>query len=255
MQRLAYGCGPVPTSRKGYFEQHSALEVSEAYADLISGDTLHAWRKEAGPEFVMVLTANRYLSLDPFEESGVGPLGHPVSEHGFLRPSDANRELWKQVDAQARALHANIVLIRTPASFTPSRENIKNIGVFRKDVIGDVPYQICWEARGMWDDEQLEEIAQEHGFILARDPYVEFEFGDAPAGDMVYTLRHPRGRRNFDRDDIQDLLDFFGEHSGNVTALFRGPERKRNAYAFHVEMRRSAGEDVAYFNSDEDDED
>lgn len=253
MQRLAFGCGPIPTGRKGYFEQHSALEVSEAYADLIAGDTLHAWRKEAGREFVMILTANRFLTLDPFDENGVGPLAHPASEHGFLRPTEANRELWKAVDAQARALHANYVLIRTPASFTPSRENIKNIGVFRKDVIGTVPYKICWEARGMWDDEELQEIADANEMILARDPYVEFEFGEPPSGDVIYTLRHPRGRRNFDRDDVQDLLDFFGEHEGNVVAIFRGGERKRNAFAFGVEMRRNAGEDVGYFDSDDED--
>lgn len=239
MQRLAYGCGPIPTGRRGYFENHTALEVTETYADLVSGDTLHAWRKEAGRDFVMVMHAHRYLSIDPVDEPNAeGPLGHPTREHGFLQPTEANRALWERVDAQARALHANVVLIRTPAVFTPTRKNIENLGRFRREIIGEVPYKICWEPRGLWDDEELVEIAEEYQMMLSVDPYVEFEFGTPPAGDVLYSLRQPRGRSDFDRDDIDDLIDFFEEHEGQVLAIFRGSERRRNAEAFGAEVRR-----------------
>lgn len=251
MQRCAYGCGPIPTSRKGYFDQNTALEVSEAYHELISGDTLHAWRREAGPELTMVLHANRYLVVDPVDEGGTGPNGDAMSDHGLLRPTDANKRLWAQVDAQARALHANIVTLRTPASFTPTKTNIKNFETFRAEIIGQVPYQVCWEPRGLWDPEEIDEMAAANNMIVARDPYSEFEFLDPPASDIVYTLQQPRGRRNFDRDDILELLDYFEEHEGKVTAIFRGAERKRNAYAFGVELRRSQMKegDLDHFDS------
>lgn len=238
MQRLAFGCGPIPTRRKDYFNLHTALEVSETFTSLVSRDTLHAWRKEAGPACTIVLVAHRSLTFDPDDALTAGPLGHPGSEHGFLRDTDANRALWAEVDAQARALHANIVELRTPASFTPTQKNIGRLKTFRKEVIGDVPYQICWEARGLWDDEDRDELAQELDMLTVVDPYVPFTFDPPPPDDIVYTLKQPRGSRNFDREDVVDLLDFFEEHEGNVTALFRGGERERNAYVFAAEMRR-----------------
>src|SRR5690625_7635089 len=75
----------------------------------MSGDALHAWRKEAGTAFTMILVAHRYLTFDPDDALVDGPLGHASSEHGFLRPTDANKALWEKVDAQARAVHANMV--------------------------------------------------------------------------------------------------------------------------------------------------
>lgn len=244
MLRCAYGCGPIPTSRKGYFENHNALEVMESYHDLISGDALHAWRKEAGRDCVMVLDANRWLTLDPMDERSEGPEGLPLNELGMLRVTDANRTIWQRVDAQARALHANIVLLRTPASFTPSSENRKNLERFRREVIGTVPYEVAWEARGLWDAEEVDEIAAANDLIVARDPYSEFELLDPPAANVIYILTQPRGRRNFDRDDFTEFLDYLEEHEGEVTVIFRGAERKRNAYAFGVELQRSQAMDA-----------
>lgn len=243
MERIVFGCGPIPTRRAGYFEKYTALEISEAYSDLVSGDTLHAWRKEAGSAHRMILNAHRALTLDPMSEpKGEGPLGHPIDEHGLLQVTDANRALWARVDAQARALHASVVLLRTPASFTPSRKNIENLGRFRREVIGEVPYAICWEARGLWEREELDALAEEHNMMLSKDPYEEFEFGTPPSGDILYSLRQPRGRREFDRDDLEDLLDFFEDHSGEVIALFRGGDRSRNAYAFGEAMAARRGD-------------
>lgn len=238
MQSLAFGCGPIPTRRKDYFNLHTALEVSETFTTLVSRDTLHAWRKEAGKAFTIVLVAHRYLSFDPDDALAPGPLGHAGNEHGFLRPTEANRALWAEVDAQARALHANMVELRTPASFTPTRQNIANLETFRKEIIGDVPYKVCWEARGLWDDEELAELSEKLDLLIVKDPYVPFTFDPPSGGDVVYTLKQPRGRRNFDREDAIDLLDYFEEHEGNVLAIFRGGERERNAYVLAAEMRR-----------------
>lgn len=242
MQRLAFGCGPIPTRRKNYFEQHTALEISETYTSLMSGDALHAWRKEAGSAFTMVLVAHRYLTFDPDDALADGPLGHAGREHGFLRATDANRALWEKVDAQARAVHANIVQLRTPATFTPTRQNLQNLETFRNELIGEVPYSICWEARGLWDEEETAELGESLNMLIAADPYVPFTFAPAPEGAAFYTLKQPRGRRNFDREDIIELVDYFEDHPGEVTAIFRGGERDRNAYALAAEIRRRYGD-------------
>ncbi len=244
MRRLTYGCGPIPTKRKGYFDKYNALEVSEAYTELISKDALHRWRKDAGQDVVMILTANQHLGMDPAGIGPEGPWGHPGHAYGFLQDTDANRTLWKEVDAQARALHANIVAIRTPAAFTPTKKNLANLENFRRQIIGDVPYQICWEAHGLWDDEELDELADALDMILAVDPYVPFHFADPPERDVVYSLRQPRGRRNFAREDVEDLMDYIEEHEHDVVALFRGGERERNAFAFDAEVRRRASDDT-----------
>lgn len=235
----------------------------ESYYDILSGDTLHAWRKEAGRDFHMILDANRWLTLDPMDERGETPFGDPLGEVGFLKVTEANRKIWEAVASQSRALHANVVLLRTPASFTPSRQNIENLTRFRKEIIGEVPYQIAWEPRGMWEAEEVDELAAEVGLIVARDPWSEFEFLDPPESDVIYTLTHPRGRRNFDRDDVAEFIEYLEEHSGHVSVIFRGSERKRNAYAFGEELQRSQAsahvfqildEDIEALEADADDE-
>lgn len=263
MLRCAWGCGPIPTSRKGYFEHHTALEVMESYHDVLNGDTLHAWRKEAGRDHHMILDANRWLTLDPMDERGEGPFGHNLRDVGLFQVTDANLDIWKKVDAQARALHANVVLFRTPASFTPSRQNLNNLERFRKEIVGEVPYQIAWEARGMWDPEEMDELAAANNMIVARDPWSEFEFLEPPSSDIIYIASQPRGRRNFDRDDMAEFVEYLEDHAGHVTVIFRGSDRKRHAFAFGNEVQRVQAsahvfqifdEDIEGLEEEEDDE-
>ena len=108
----------------------------------------------------------------------------------------------------------------------------------------------------MWDAEQIDELAEANQMIVVRDPWSEFELLDPPAGDIIYTATHPRGRRTFDRDDMAEFIEYLEEHEGHVTVLFRGAERKRNAFAFGVELQRTREESslVLHFEDEEDED-
>ena len=242
MPQIITGCGPIPTSRKQYFETFGALELSESWHEPLGTRALRQWREQAGPEFVFVLHAWRWLTLDPLDERTAPPNDLARDQVGLLQPSDANRGLWAEVDRQARDIGAQFVLLRTPPTFSPSDHNRANLRRFLEEIVGDdVPYQIAWEPRGLWEPEDALDVAEEHGLVLARDPWADFEMPEPLGGDVIYTLTAPRGRRTFDNDDYEELLDFVDEHDDEdtrVVLLFRGPERERNAQRLLTAQRQ-----------------
>jgi uncharacterized protein YecE (DUF72 family) len=229
MQDFYVGCGPIPTRRRGYFDTFNALEISETWYEPIGLETLKQWRQEAGEGTYLALHIWRWIALDHLELTAEPPLGLPIDQVGLCRATDANAELWKTVREQADALDADAVWIRTPASLSPSKKNRQELEKFQQEIIGNVPFDIIWEARGMWDPDDVYDFAESLGWRLAIDPHQEFEFPEAKGSDGVYVHHQPRGRKNFDRDDCEDLLDIYEEHDGEVLAIFRGASRQRNA--------------------------
>ncbi|HEY2406813.1 MAG TPA: DUF72 domain-containing protein [Polyangiaceae bacterium] len=82
----------------------------------------------------------------------------------------------------ADALGASWLLVQTPSQVGPSpraRERLK--ALFAR--LAGPDRRIAWESRGVWEDEQAEEFAAEHGVHVVRDLLQ----ADPPAGSLVYT--------------------------------------------------------------------
>ncbi len=238
MNSLHSGCGPRPTARRAFFDYCTCCEIFEVSREPMRAATLAELRATAPEGFIYTTFADRWIGLDPLDQRGPAPLDLPKSELGMMRPTAANATLWERTRRQAEAVAADYVYFRPAPSFSPSTANRDALRAFRRDIIGDVPFGIVWEVRGLWDLEDARELAAELDIQVACDPYVDDEFPEIGEGNAYYILDRPRGRRVFEDDDCEDLFDYFEQHPAGVIAVFRGPERARNALMFNRHRQR-----------------
>ena len=198
--------------------------------------------------------ATHWLTADPLDmRRSEVPEGLNVKNLGFLRPTDDNMKVWQAMRTQAQQFNASHVLLNTPASFSPSRQNRESMTEFiQKVTANDLPFRLVWEPRGFWEHEEAAAFAEELGIGLAFDPYTDEQPPDPPNGQAYYVLTAPHGRRLFDADDCEDLADYFEEHDAPIIAMFRGPEREKNARRLK-EVLDERAEEAAIEAADADD--
>jgi uncharacterized protein YecE (DUF72 family) len=105
---------------------------------------------------------------------------------------------WGEFVSIAKILRAKIVILQSPASFSESEENVRNILDFFSTVERDFIYG--WEPRGKWSESTLRRIFEEASLIHVVDPFktprLHGEFG-------YYRLHGKTGYRyQFTEDDL-----------------------------------------------------
>jgi uncharacterized protein YecE (DUF72 family) len=180
MAEIKIGCGPFLPSRQKYMEQFGCVEVSDAWFDPIPPKTRAKWQAKTPKGFDYLHVAWGWLGRDPLDAKEAPPFKFPKNDFGLMQPTDANRTVWQHVDAQARALGATTVLLKTPPTFAPSENNRANMATFVREIIGEVPYGIAWEPRGFWEVEETAALAKELDIVVVRDVYGEFEMPEPP---------------------------------------------------------------------------
>ena len=106
-----------------------------------------------------------------------------------LASSEPDAALIEATRRAAQALEARFLLLRTPASAGPSSRTRARLARLSEALAG-AAQSIAWEPRGMWTDEEVVEIAGQHGLTLVRDVAEH----DAPEGPVVYTRLLALGR-------------------------------------------------------------
>jgi uncharacterized protein YecE (DUF72 family) len=92
------------------------------------------------------------------------------------------------VRAAADTLGARFVLVRTPASFTPSARSRARLARLAEGLRGKSA--IAWEPRGIWTDEEIAACAAELELVAVRDLAEQ----DPVPGPIVYTRLLALGR-------------------------------------------------------------
>lgn len=142
-----------------YASRFNLLEVRADATNLPRGARLADWRKRVPAEFAFSVVLPR--SVGQFESSSF----------------DLGRTL-----ELADALSAKWLLLQSPSSVGPSarmRERLSKLF----EAVTHADRRIAWESRGVWEDEQIEEFAAEHGVTVVRD----VTRAEPPLGDCVYT--------------------------------------------------------------------
>jgi uncharacterized protein YecE (DUF72 family) len=93
------------------------------------------------------------------------------------------------VRAQAEALAARFVLVRTPATFTPSARARSRLRALVEGLRGAAG-SIAWEPRGIWTDEEIAACAADLDLLAVRD----LAEHDPVPGPLVYTRLLALGR-------------------------------------------------------------
>lgn len=107
----------------------------------------------------------------------------------LLDRSEPNRALVDAARSASEALSARFVLLRTPATVTPSQRTKTRLTAL-VDAVRGAAKDVAWEPRGIWTEDESEAFADELGIALVRDLAEQ----EPPAGEVVYTRLLALGR-------------------------------------------------------------
>lgn len=170
MNTLHVGCATQTGPQSRYWKQFNAFEVAARIVERMKPKAAARWRASAPPGAVFVPTVPSALAAGFFGDDVIGA--------------------WKRTLALADALEARTVLLHTPASFRPTRDNrerlIDFVGSHRPEGLA-----IAWWAEGLWEGqpEDRAAVCAAAGLIPAVDPLGhddEDEETELPAGDVIY---------------------------------------------------------------------
>jgi uncharacterized protein YecE (DUF72 family) len=199
------GCAGLPqgTSREAFFRRVPLLEVDT----LPKPNILRRWRKEGAHTLLW--------RLDSFEL--------PAAR-------------WKELLESADVLGAEVLVLQTPPSFSPSSANRDSMKRFFGEVVGDPGERVlAWEPRGTWEATKAARLAAELGVLHAYDPLLP-EPDEAPppppteeAYYRLYGLGLQRNRLSDER--LAELTVRVAEHA-RAWVVFANVERFKDAQRF-----------------------
>lgn len=100
---------------------------------------------------------------------------------GSLQAGETYEAALSQALDRARALEAAWLVLQTPASVMPGARTPRRLAELVERLAGS--WRIAWEPRGVWEDDEVEELAGTLGVHPVRD----LTRSDPPAGNVLYT--------------------------------------------------------------------
>ena len=175
------GCCGFPTSKVKYFKAFSLVELNSTFYTYPKLTLVKKWREEAPPNFEFTVKAHQDIS------------------HNYrLADSLDCLKAFDQMKAICSTLNAKILLIQTPGSFKPTKENIAAAQKFFKKIPRN-KLAIAWETRGPdWDQPALRKtlatMLKEHDVTHVTDP---FKTMPTYVSDFAYFRLHGLGARMY----------------------------------------------------------
>ncbi len=224
LKEVAVGtCGfSVKGGRRSYYRLFSVVEVQDTFYRIVRESTLEKWRREAPPDFEFTLKAFQGVTHSPssptWRRANIRLDDAAKKNYGFFRPTREVKEAWKYTLNAAKILRSNVIVVQTPASFKPTKENIENMENFFKANPRD-NIIIAWEPRGEWYDYKdvlskiLEKLDLVHIVdplkrpILRKTPVYYFRLHGLGRGDVNY-------RYKYTDEDLSKLVEIVEQLKG-----------------------------------------
>ncbi|MBS3737319.1 MAG: DUF72 domain-containing protein [Candidatus Bipolaricaulota bacterium] len=133
------------------------VEVNKTFYDLPQVKTAEKWRRlarEVNEEFQFTVKASKLIT------------------HKDRFSGDDSVEKFDEVKDIARALESELILLQSPPSFSPDKENRRNLDRFFSTIDrGD--FSFAWEPRGEWleNPETVRDVCRKHELIHCTDPF------------------------------------------------------------------------------------
>ena len=169
---LKIGCCGFPQARQNYFKNFSIVEIQQTFYQLPEEKTALKWKKEAPLDFEYTLKAWQLIT-HPVSSPTYRKLKIKIKNeknYGFFKPTQEVFSAWEKTSKIADILNTKIIVFQCPASFKPEKENIKNMKNFFKK-IKRKDYIFCWEPRGNWSEELIEELCKDLDLVHCVDPF------------------------------------------------------------------------------------
>ncbi|HST52828.1 MAG TPA: DUF72 domain-containing protein [Pyrinomonadaceae bacterium] len=216
---IRIGCCGFRSSRESYYPLLEAVEVQHTFYQPPQVSTLKRWRDEAPRGFEFTLKAWQLIthgSSSPTYRRLKRQLTDEEKETaGSFRPTKIVSEAWELTRECAAALGARAVLFQCPASFRPTAENVANLRKFFGKAKRD-GLNFCWEPRGGWPRETVEELCDELDLWHVVDPFSE---RTTTPRRCYFRLHGRRGwRYKYEDGELEELCSMLPE--GVVSYVF-----------------------------------
>ncbi|MBI2845128.1 MAG: DUF72 domain-containing protein, partial [Chloroflexi bacterium] len=212
------GCCGFQKAKREYYRHFSLVEIQQTFYQPPQLKTAERWRREAPHNFEFTIKAWQLITHPPSSPTyrRLTTKIKNLGKYGFCQSTMEVHEAWQVTKETARALGVRWIVFQCPASFTPTREHIKNLQKFFAKIDRD-RFLFAWEPRGKWDKEVVTRLCQELGLVHCVDPFQSLPI---TAGKAYFRL-HGRGgyRYRYPADDLQKLQDWCQEYS-EVYCLF-----------------------------------
>jgi len=204
------GCCGFPTSKVKYFKAFSLVELNSTFYAYPKLTLVKKWREEAPPNFEFTVKAHKDIS------------------HNYkLTDSLDCLRAFDQMKDICLTLNAKILLIQTPGSFKPTKENITTTRKFFEKIDRN-KLAIVWETRGPdWDQPALRKtlaiMLKELNVTHVTDP---FKIMPIHVSNFAYFRLHGLGARmdyyQYSDDELKKLIEKVSplEKQGKTVYLF-----------------------------------
>lgn len=214
MVHVFIGCDHIVGRKVAFFEHVSAVEIQETASGSVSDKALSRWRTESPKGFCFVMHA-------------VAAVGASMND------DDATREAWAETLRLAGKLQPKLILIRTPATFTPTPAHRARVEWFARELAPEFKGGVAFEPHGLWEPETWVPWARDLGLVPALDPYVEPDLSLGKGGTVMLTVYDPFGvKAGFSDYEVEELLERIAPLQRAVV-IFRGQRQYRDARTTH----------------------
>ncbi len=158
-----------------YVTHFPVVEVQQTFYQPPQVKTLENWRASAPADFEFTLKAWMLITHEARSPT-YRRLKRELSEKerdgcGSFRPTPIVMDAWDVTLKCVKALAARRLLFQCPASFKPTKENIKNMRAFFAKIERPPELQLLWEPRGGWPDNTVRELCRELDLTHVVDPF------------------------------------------------------------------------------------
>lgn len=218
---LAVGCAGFPVNHAEYASELDFVEVQDTFEEPPDPAQLPAEFRE---DLTRSLVAWQVITHPRKAHRGMRTEIPTHAAVGHFTRSRWTDEAWQRMDALARAVGADAIVLRTPPSFTPTADHIQCLENFVANA-GRPGQQLVWDWAPPWPAAQAFAVCERLDLLPAVDPTA----GPIPDDEIVY-LRVNRKRGPMPESAMARVADETRGRTGFV--VFSGPAAWEDARRF-----------------------
>jgi uncharacterized protein YecE (DUF72 family) len=233
-KRVKVGCCGFRMAMAEYVTRFPVVEVQQTFYQPPQVQTLQRWRASAPPDFEFTMKAWMLITHEarsPVYRRLKRELSEEEREQcGSFRATPIVREALEVTLAAAKALSARRILFQCPASFKPTKENVKRLREFFHDTKRPPESQFLWEPRGGgWTDALIRELCRELNLTHVVDPFA----ARTVTPDRCYFRLHGRTgfRYVYEDEELEELYSMLPEDETSYV-LFNNVRMREDAARF-----------------------
>ena len=202
---------------QAYSKLLPSCEVNSTFYRIPKVSTAEKWRKSVDKSFEFTVKASRLIT-------------HQIK---FTKASASAFYMTANI---CRALNAKIMLLQSPASFKPTKENIERM----KDFFSSIKRGkliLAWEPRGNWhkNPEQIKKVCKKFDLVECVDPFRNTPISSGK-NSMVYFRLHGFGKPSmynyrFSDDELKRLKKLVEDLDKDTWIMFN------NVYMYEDALR------------------